>query len=172
MRYKIILLMVLVFCVQGLAATYYAIDGGGSWTSASTTMWSTTDHNATGDAGVPAATDDVVIGTTCTGLITLSSSPTAKSLNCKAAGNQILWGAAATITVAGDVNFFPGMSLTIGTGAPTLAISASATLTSGGNYIPVRLSLTGATQPQTVTLADDWILNKADGSYARTRSAR
>lgn len=120
-------------------ATYYWVGGSGTWNGSNTANWAATSGGA-GNAGVPIATDAVIIdgnsGTTPT--ITIESTATANSTNVQKAdatlilsGNAILAGTTNSFTLGTGTLDLNGFTLTVGrfyssgTGARTIAFGTT-----------------------------------------------
>jgi fibronectin-binding autotransporter adhesin len=133
-------------------ATYYAITGGGNWSSAAT--WNTASGQATGNApNSPLNTDTCYLDQYSSNVTVDSPACVCKTLVCAGYTHTLTFGTGNTLNVAGNVDLPSGTGgATSGSGA--LLVSAASTMTSHGCSLSgdLQFSTTGVT----ATLADNW----------------
>jgi hypothetical protein len=133
-------------------AIYYAITGGGNWSSAAT--WNTASGQAAGNApSAPLNTDTCYLDQYSGNVTVDSSACVCKTLICAGYTHTLTFGTGNTLNVAGNVDLPSGTGgATSGTGA--LLISAASTMTSHGCSLSgdLQFNTTGVT----ATLADNW----------------
>lgn len=137
--------------------TYYAV-ATGNWSSSS--VWSTTSGGS-GGAGVPTASDDVILNA-ASGSITVTVNGTSGSpslgltLTCTGFTGTLSFGTNSYMTISGNITFVAGMTLSsVSPVQPGTLIQkgSNSTLTTGGQTLP---SLQPAAQSSgTWNLADD-----------------
>jgi len=134
-----------------MATKYFVNGGGGAWNN--TLSWSLSSGGG-GGAGVPTASDDVILNANspaCT-----VSTTAGVCLSFTATNYTSLLTANVNITVSGNLTFGSAMTFA-GTG--TIIVNATATLTSNGVTVGLPLTLISGVST-TWTLGDNFTMNK------------
>ena len=134
-------------------ALRYWVGGTDTWNATAGTKWSATSGGG-GGASVPTTADDVFFDLNSgSGVVTLGTNSTVRSIDFTGFSGTFTFGASLTISTA---NITLGTSTTYTTNATptsyTLNIGGNSTLTSNGKVLPINLLTNGSI---TFTLADN-----------------
>lgn len=135
-------------------ANRYWVGGAGNWDATTTTNWAATS-NGTGGQSVPTSADDVFFdGSSGTGNVNITGSPSIKSLTCTGISAALIFSGtttAASMTIAGDLTFGTGQTFSA-TLAPTITLTGTGAqkITSNGTTYQNNMTVnsTGGTYTQ------------------------
>jgi len=130
-------------------------DAGGSWDNTNTWV----------EGQIPTSSDDVV-ATATSGSLAINAAASCKSIDFTNYAGTLTHTTGATLTVAGNVTFVPGMTYAPSTNTQAIAITGACSLATAGKKIG-NLSINGS--GITVTLQDDLSLRSSSSTLTLTQ---
>lgn len=143
-------------------ATYYWVNGNGTWNSSLTGNWSS-QSGGSGGAGVPTTADDVIFDAASNGAgtgafaVSISTGAACKNFTASGLDGTMTLSGSPGMTIAGSLSL-PSSNFTMTyTGGMTFTSTGSETITTGGVTFTSSITINGV--GGTFTLQDNWSTN-------------